>query len=410
MRVSWTKVLLTGLLTVFYACTEQYPLSPNSESLDNNNPVSLASNFAQSDFAPGTVTVMTRNIYVGTDVDVILSAQDPQQIPILAAQAFQGLIATNFPERAMALAKEVSQTQPHLIGLQEVSMVRLQSPGDAIAGGTIPAEDVFIDFLEVLMSAFESYGLEYEVAGIIQNVDVEIPMIVSQDPLKFDDIRLTDHDVVLVRKDVEFSDVVTRNYMAKLVIPDLNIEIPRGYISLTANVNGQLYRFVNTHLEVVWDEDVLRIQMAQARELLLSHAAVINPIIMVGDFNTQAPHDPTYQLVTLTHRYLDVWTKNQWTDNPEGFTFGHDADLLNEEENFWERIDFIFVRNRIPFYNTPVLDPVYATVVGDEQADRTPSGLWPSDHGGVVAWLQIPTNTDLAIKEKQREFRSNHVD
>jgi len=32
---------------------------------------------------------------------------------------------------------------------------------------------------------------------------------------------------------------------------------------------------------------------------------------------------------------------------------------------------------------------VHATVVGDESADRTPSGLWPSDHAGVVASLTL---------------------
>src|SRR5439155_15689452 len=30
-----------------------------------------------------------------------------------------------------------------------------------------------------------------------------------------------------------------------------------------------------------------------------------------------------------------------------------------------------------------------ADVVGDELPDRTPSGLWPSDHGGVVATLGL---------------------
>src|SRR5262249_61114714 len=30
-----------------------------------------------------------------------------------------------------------------------------------------------------------------------------------------------------------------------------------------------------------------------------------------------------------------------------------------------------------------------AGVVGDELPDRTPSGLWPSDHGGVVATLGV---------------------
>jgi len=28
-------------------------------------------------------------------------------------------------------------------------------------------------------------------------------------------------------------------------------------------------------------------------------------------------------------------------------------------------------------------------VVGDEVTDRTPSGLWPADHAGVVAILEL---------------------
>jgi hypothetical protein len=35
-------------------------------------------------------------------------------------------------------------------------------------------------------------------------------------------------------------------------------------------------------------------------------------------------------------------------------------------------------------------DTVDADVVGEESTDRTPSGLWPSDHAGVVATLALP--------------------
>ena len=31
--------------------------------------------------------------------------------------------------------------------------------------------------------------------------------------------------------------------------------------------------------------------------------------------------------------------------------------------------------------------PVYVT--GDDPAERMPSGLWPSDHGGVVSTLEL---------------------
>jgi hypothetical protein len=37
---------------------------------------------------------------------------------------------------------------------------------------------------------------------------------------------------------------------------------------------------------------------------------------------------------------------------------------------------------------TPNLCGLDADVVGDELGDRTPSGLWPSDHAGVVATLR----------------------
>jgi hypothetical protein len=36
------------------------------------------------------------------------------------------------------------------------------------------------------------------------------------------------------------------------------------------------------------------------------------------------------------------------------------------------------------------LGPVHARVVGARQRDKTPSGLWPSDHAGVAAKLIIP--------------------
>ena len=30
------------------------------------------------------------------------------------------------------------------------------------------------------------------------------------------------------------------------------------------------------------------------------------------------------------------------------------------------------------------------TIVGEESQDRTPSGLWPSDHAGLVGSIRIP--------------------
>src|SRR5262245_26311095 len=110
------------------------------------------------------IRVMTQNVYYGFDVGPLLAAQDPAEIPILAAQAFQQLVATDFAERAGAMADEIAQRRPHLIGLQEIALIRIQSPGDAVAGGTSPAETVLFDHLEILMSALASRGLDYRVA------------------------------------------------------------------------------------------------------------------------------------------------------------------------------------------------------------------------------------------------------
>ena len=133
------------LLSCLSSCNDKDPLSPEYEVAGEDGIYQLEKN-------NGYVSVMTRNIYVGTDVDVILQAQDPNQIPVLVAQAFQTLINTNFPERAEALAKEIKKNKPHLIGLQEVSLIRIQSPGDYMTGNSDQAEDVVWDYLEILMS------------------------------------------------------------------------------------------------------------------------------------------------------------------------------------------------------------------------------------------------------------------
>ena len=55
------------------------------------------------------------------------------------------------------------------------------------------------------------------------------------------------------------------------------------------------------------------------------------------------------------------------------------ADLLNPVSTLSGQIDVILFRG--------VLTVRSADVVGDSPADRTSSGLWPSDHAGVVATL-----------------------
>jgi hypothetical protein len=337
----------------------------------------------------GAVTVMTRNIYVGANVDAILGAAgDPEQLPQIVTEVFQDLLDTDFPARAKLLAAEIATANPHMIGLQEVSMVRTQIPGDFLTDNT-PATDVLYDYLEILMAELSMLGLDYRVAGMVQNFDVELPMIGET---SLDDVRLTDFDVVLVRNDVETFRTKAGNYdaMFEIEVPGFtSFQIKRGYVLADVRIDGKRYRFASTHLEDPSSNPLLEyVQLAQAQELVKMLDNQSNPVILVGDFNSKAtdselPGDMTY-LYMLSENFTDVWSINSYSGDPLGFTYGHTELLDDPDDEFYERIDYVFLRNKVDPFN---LEMAEAWVVGrDEGFDE----LWPSDHGGVVAHVNIP--------------------
>ncbi|UCC47381.1 MAG: endonuclease/exonuclease/phosphatase family protein [Gemmatimonadota bacterium] len=346
------------------------------------------------------ITVMTHNVYVGANVDIILEAGSFEEIPGLVATAFQELISTNFYARAGAIADEIARSRPHLIGLQEMSLILYQVDGDAVFGGSVPAEDTLLAFLDILMDALQARGQDYQVAGSIKNLDIEMPMIVSLEPLAFDDVRLIDYDVVLARGDVEVSNPFTKNYDDALAFPQFGIVLTRGYVAVDATIkNNHTYRFVNTHLEPA----DIEVQLDQADELMGYLAAERKPVIVVGDLNTPAPDGDTYQLFE-SEGYVDVWTRNLQRGEGEGLTNPHQSDLRNATVDFTKRIDLIFVRNNPGQKGEPVIGAVFATVWGDELSDRILSGppyndyIWPSDHAAVIAEMRLPVLGGPAYK------------
>ncbi len=379
MRRFLTTVLALALLMVPLAATEA---SANSQGRPNG---------------VGPVRTMTYNLYVGADIFRIVDAGliDPNLVPFVVAEVVGTVMATDFPERSVAIAEQVAKSRPHLIGLQEVSLIRYQSPGDLLIGNPTPAEDVLYDYLDILMDALAARGLHYEVAGVVQEADVELPMFAGIDGdgnLLFDDVRLTDRDVILVQKGVKTSNVVAQNYLFNLIVPIAGSDVVfyRGYVALDAMVKGREYRFVNTHLEVQFPEPIPNIQGAQAFELATVLASETKPIILVGDFNS-SPEDPPTQPYWIMRAagYVDTWMRRVGRPDP-GFTCCQSEFLTNEESWLDERIDLVFVRNDTDFPAFRDLGPVKARVVGAQERDKTPSGLWPSDHAGVAAKLIIP--------------------
>jgi len=316
------------------------------------------------------LTVMSYNIYFGSSLNSILSVENPLAVPTEVANMYNNVKASDFPGRAAAIAKSIKTYQPHLIGLQEISLIREQSPGDRITGGTVPAEDVFLDSLEILMGALQAEGLDYEVAAKVENIDAEMPMLADTGAV---DVRLTDFGVILARGDVAISRSVGDNYTNVVQFEKLALEIPRGYTAVDATVEGVTYRFVNTHLEAFSEE----IRVAQMQELVDMLSDETLPIIVVGDFNTPAPDGTAYQAF-LSAGYVDIW---QMDSEGTGNTCCQEDDLRNPVNNHSRRIDLIFVRNlELP-------DSVLTHTVGDKPSDRSVSGLWPSDHAGVVAQI-----------------------
>lgn len=341
------------------------------QEVDERKPVST---FELLD--PGALTVMTRILAPERSLERMLEAPTAAELPARAAEVFGTLRQEDVSTRARKLADEIQYARPHLIGLQQVAQVRLQSPGDAIFGGTQPALTVYLDVLPVLLGELEARGLHYREVARVRNADVEVPLLTSAGPT-FDDVRLTDFDIILARADVEVSGLRTGNYVARREVsrPGLEpVELRRGWASVAATVEGRKYRFVSTHLEPAPDDEGLRVQLAQAEELIRTLRAEPLPVVLVGDFNTPANLGlmgaPTYRELLLAG-YVDVWTHRP------GSALGAGADMPLELPSLAERLNLVLVRNPVtPGFRR--VGPVRAYGVGGAP-----------NQAGVVAHLRM---------------------
>jgi len=210
-------------------------------------------------------------------------------------------------------------------------------------------------------------------------------------------VRVTDQDAILVRRDVRISDVETKefeNLRSLPPIPGFPISLKRGYVALDISVRGKTYRFVNTHLETKGDDP--SVQNEQATELIYALADEPLPVILLGDFNSGPSdgHNSPYAQLSDAG-YLDAWSERlgprRNSDDP-GFTCCQDKSLLNPVSELDKRVDLIWVSPSLLKYPGKVFGRAIISktvVIGDEPRDRTPTGLWPSDHAGVVSKLHV---------------------
>ncbi len=322
------------------------------------------------------VSVLTYNVYLGTAIGDLLTADTMDELAARVAAAKATFDANDFTMRADAIAARIAEEQPTLIGLQEVITLYVQPAGDRMTGGSTPADQLVIDFEQVLLAALADRGLDYRAVVRSESSDVEVPSATGED------FRLIDHNLILVRGDIPVGDIDGRRFAARLPIPmpdrkSVN-EVERGFVSAVVTLDGQPTVFVSTHLEVAPYEEV---QLAQTVELLAWLETRGEPVILVGDFNSEgdpAQSTGTYDLIEEAG-YDDAW-KLAAAPSDRGYTCCQSKDLRNETSALSQRLDVIWLKD----------DPLAAIssdthLVGEDPTDKTRSGLWPSDHAGVVA-------------------------
>jgi hypothetical protein len=330
--------------------------------------------------------VMTRNLYLGADLTPLIGIDDAGQIPFVAAEVWAIVQATDFTARAGALAAEIARERPHLVGLQEAALYQIQSPGDAVLGGSEPATDVVYDFVQLLLDSLAARGASYTAAIVNGTTQVEVPVYTGQGPLPFDDVRFTLRDAILVRGDVTYANAQASVYGARLDFPiggagGPEVSMRRGWVSVDAAVGGHVFRFASTHFEV---QQFAPIQEAQAAELIAALTASPLPVVVVGDFNSTPDGLQTASYGMLVAAgFRDIWEPR----GSAGYTCCHVEDLTNHHPTLDQRLDIVFIRG---FDTERFRADGAARIIGDRPGDRLRGGLWPSDHAGVVALLRLP--------------------
>lgn len=351
-------------------------------------PGSLTAAWAAEHPGPAQLRVMTRNLYLGADLAPVLAATSPQALVAAVTAAYANVQATNFPERADALADEIAESDPHLVGLQEAVLWRSQTPA-----GPGSATHIEYDFLQILLDKLSARGKHYApVASVTVGSDFEAP---RSTPAGLQDIRLTDRDVLLARTDlpkrvfsVANAQAATFQNHVSICRPVLGcppsppLQVRRGWAAADATVRGHTARVVTTHLEPASPT----VQEAQAGELLAGPLKTKLPTVLLGDLNSAAggvgatPGTATQSYnILLAAGFIDAWTATRHRD--PGFTCCQAPDLRNPTSSLTQRIDYVLFRGKVTARATDR--------VGESQADRTPSGLWPSDHAGVRSVLQL---------------------
>ena len=348
---------------------------------------------------PQTLTVMSRNLYLGADVGVAMDL-----IPNFSAAAqfmWSQVAATDFKKRAPILAAEVIANDADVVGLQEATHWYCKK-------NAWSKKVVVFDFTKEFLDATKRLGHEYVLAAKdgkeAFNVGYSIPAIpfltMVDDPHTFQRIfgqssaacGFEIADALVVKKELAGKVIQVGNseYETSYSIVPTLMTVYRGYTWADITYAGSTVRVVTTHLESLWDSNKVPNAALQAQQLISDLSDTKIPTIVIGDFNSD-PRDPrsgsasnpggqpeasdvckaqvtfpTVETSLDTCNAYWIMSKAGYTDvgpsaqDPANYTWGMSALLAGPDLNryksgltmrnmygFTDRLDYIFTKNGV---------------------------------------------------------------
>jgi len=330
------------------------------------------------------VTIMTQNMNAGTDLTyAVYGLLGYIDLATGVEMTYQEVQASLIPQRAALLAARIAEKKPDLLTLQEVTLWRT----GATAG---TATTVFADQLQSLLTSLAHTGVPYDIVAVGTLSDLTMPKASGGM------LRYTDRDVLLVRADLRrpdfhLSDIHANIYDQTYAIAGL--EIPAGWISALVHVGNQHFRLLTTHLQspMTGDPTAAAAQTAQAKQLLREARNSSVPVVIAGDFNSDAilgekgPGPDNTGTVAMIERagYIDSWSV---AGRGAGVTWPfYQQDQMPPPPFFiqadpFERIDLIFEQGMAVVGAERVLEP---------GPNVTAWPYYGSDHAGVIAAFEF---------------------
>jgi len=347
---------------------------------------------ATSAYGDGNVTVMTQNLYQGTEFRhfAALAGTTPTLEQALAATTADYLtyLQTNFKARAAQMAATIAREKPALVGLQEVATWH--------AGAFNPAkpfslpEPVTEDFTQELLEALSARGQHYALVWPQPtNFTLAFPVLAPPTFSNLISVGMVESGEIIARTDLAAGQLKLSNpqagtYNAKIppientLVPSEPFVFTNSWQSVDVKVPGKSFRFVTTHLDALDPSGTVR--GFQANELLAGPAKTSLPVIVTGDFNSGPQSSPS-AYNALTGSLTDTWPAAGLGAPPLTCCHLANEDLVNNPNDVYaEDLDHVFTRGALKIKNEHL--------VGDTPANPLPEPfLWPSDHAGMVATL-----------------------